>query len=120
MPMYRVIAGVVSDANGINHGVNDVIMIDAFDGGHYLGIGAVEEYSPQAVAPPDMIHSPMSETSDIPDIEKMNADEAIEAINGISGEGEATILTLLLDSEESGKKRKTVIAAIKERTGFAN
>jgi hypothetical protein len=70
--------------------------------------------------PPVVIPTPPPANVLIPALETMNADEAIAAINGISGEDEATILTLLLDSEEVGKNRKSVIAAIKEKAGFAN
>lgn len=75
------------------------------------GIPDIEPIVPTESSPPANIV--------IPDLDTLNAEEAIAAINGITGEDEATVLALLLDSEEAGKKRKTVIAAIKERAGFA-
>jgi hypothetical protein len=123
MLQYRVLAGSVADVNGFNCGPGSIVMIGFFEAGQYLASGAIEEYRPGAVSPPDLKHPPMVEGADIPDIpdiQSMNAEDAIAVAEKIGGDNStegATILVLLLASEEEGKKRKTVIAAIKEELG---
>lgn len=56
----------------------------------------------------------------IPDIENMTADVAIDSINAIAqinSTEAATVLVQLMAIEESGKKRKTVLEAIKQGLG---
>lgn len=51
---------------------------------------------------------------ELPDLSVLNAEESIAAIKQI---GDRTALELLLEAEQSGKKRSTVINAINEQLG---
>jgi hypothetical protein len=64
---------------------------------------------------PDVVEA--SGEMSIPDLEALNAEDAIEQIQAIAKmdtEESVQLLNLLLETEEQGKKRKTVIAAINE------
>ena len=95
--------------------VDELIRLKATDGFEFGPaievLGEIDSASP-VNAPPESLNQALN--ADIPDIENMTAEDAIDAIEEIT---DGDVLSLLLEAESAGKKRKTVIAALNEALG---